>query len=217
MWASSADVVELLNLKFGTSANKQWTTPYGVTLGNGSIGDLFYYIYHDIPGALPHTRPLTSNDCDGVFSADDVIKVLAVFEDDKDALRRKPASIRIIERKTGLTAFRKRNFFGGWHIHNKKPFCSLFNNPFGVSTGYTKTADEFEIWYEGIEDPLEYQSLESVLLIINDLGIARKCKCGAPAAKKCARCKITRYCCAECQRVDWPVHKKHCTDASVYL
>ena len=32
---------------------------------------------------------------------------------------------------------------------------------------------------------------------------------------KCARCKETTYCSAECQRADWKVHKKVCTPPSV--
>uniref|UniRef100_A0A7S2MWX3 MYND-type domain-containing protein n=1 Tax=Helicotheca tamesis TaxID=374047 RepID=A0A7S2MWX3_9STRA len=28
--------------------------------------------------------------------------------------------------------------------------------------------------------------------------------------KACSRCKVAMYCSAECQRLDWPKHKKHC-------
>ena len=28
------------------------------------------------------------------------------------------------------------------------------------------------------------------------------------AFKKCARCKVARYCCVEHQKLAWPVHKK---------
>ena len=34
--------------------------------------------------------------------------------------------------------------------------------------------------------------------------------CGAPADKRCSKCKITHYCCAEHQRDSWKLHKKTC-------
>lgn len=40
---------------------------------------------------------------------------------------------------------------------------------------------------------------------------SRACaNCQRAAALRCAKCKIVRYCDTECQRADWPVHKKHC-------
>lgn len=34
--------------------------------------------------------------------------------------------------------------------------------------------------------------------------------CGNPASQRCSRCKATRYCGAEHQKVDWPKHKLIC-------
>ncbi|KAJ3504307.1 hypothetical protein NLJ89_g8002 [Agrocybe chaxingu] len=36
--------------------------------------------------------------------------------------------------------------------------------------------------------------------------------CGEIGQQKCARCKIASYCSRECQRKDWPDHKKSCTE-----
>ena len=36
------------------------------------------------------------------------------------------------------------------------------------------------------------------------------CICGKPADKKCSRCKFKSYCSVECQRQDFPHHKKVC-------
>jgi tetratricopeptide (TPR) repeat protein len=42
-----------------------------------------------------------------------------------------------------------------------------------------------------------------------------ECSANPPGAQTrlpaCAKCKAIFYCCASCQRVDWPRHKKYCT------
>lgn len=37
-----------------------------------------------------------------------------------------------------------------------------------------------------------------------------RCLCGGPSTKVCSRCRLGWYCSPECQRVDWPVHRKTC-------
>ena len=38
--------------------------------------------------------------------------------------------------------------------------------------------------------------------------------CSAVASKTCGKCKRRFYCCAECQREDWPLHKRYCVAMS---
>lgn len=37
------------------------------------------------------------------------------------------------------------------------------------------------------------------------------CTCGKPGTKKCSGCSVARYCSVECQRENWPKHKKVCS------
>ncbi|KAL8827811.1 MAG: hypothetical protein Q9191_002968 [Dirinaria sp. TL-2023a] len=41
--------------------------------------------------------------------------------------------------------------------------------------------------------------------------------CPAPGTKLCASCRKISYCSRECQKVDWPDHKAHCTVQAVRL
>ena len=36
--------------------------------------------------------------------------------------------------------------------------------------------------------------------------------CGQEALKRCARCRITYYCCADCQDSDWSTHLRSCVE-----
>lgn len=53
---------------------------------------------------------------------------------------------------------------------------------------------------------------ESKVLEIDREHVANECMtCGATRKlKTCARCKVSRFCNAECMRIAWPVHKSQC-------
>jgi hypothetical protein len=55
--------------------------------------------------------------------------------------------------------------------------------------------------------------IKSELGSIIDKNVSNKslCKiCNKPGDSKCARCKKIHYCSVECQKKDWPEHKKYC-------
>jgi hypothetical protein len=45
---------------------------------------------------------------------------------------------------------------------------------------------------------------------LESLGGCQNCGKTAKKLKKCARCKRAFYCCSNCQKADWPKHKKIC-------
>ena len=93
---------------------------------------------------------------------------------------------------------------------------SLFNNPFGVSLGYTDSADSFEVWFLSRErEPREYVPLAELCSELRQLGYARAAArpcavCASPARHRCSLCHARRYCSVACQSADWPAHRKEC-------
>lgn len=206
---------DLLTKAFGRPIDGKWETDYGFTISMvGATKLLYSYTYENIPFIEPAPSPLLPNShCDGLFGDEDVASILAKFIEDPDALRKKPSSIIALERATGIAAVRKHNYFGGWHLRMDDPFFSAFNNPFGVSTGYTKSEDRFEIWYGEEEEPAPDCTLEYVFEVLGKLGyLTPRCRHCASVGKmlRCAKCKIARYCGRECQLADWKEHKKNC-------
>jgi hypothetical protein len=43
------------------------------------------------------------------------------------------------------------------------------------------------------------------------------CVCGKDAPKQCATCKSIKYCSADCQKSDWPLHKLLCTKFKAFV
>ena len=54
-------------------------------------------------------------------------------------------------------------------------------------------------------------TIEFELPLLHVVVVEKRCAyCGRVAHKKCGRCRMLRYCSAECQRVAWPLHRQMC-------
>lgn len=133
-----------------------WKTPYGASFIETAMGDEFWMYEYD------SDLPSIGKYSEGTLNSNDIIKCLQIFKKDPNYLRNKPESIVELEKVTGITASRSATKFGGWHLC--QPVWSAFNNPFGLSLGYTSDADHFEIWFKGKEkDPREEQTIDQII------------------------------------------------------
>jgi hypothetical protein len=188
-----------------------WKTPYGFSVSTFSPEPhhMFTYQYDD---DLPFLNVGSEHSKSGIIGREDIPLILKTFRENRDALRQKPKSIELIEDSTGLVAFRKMLKFGSWHIVGRKQGhkVSLFNNPFQITTGYCRSADQFEIWWQDLtKEPQGYVSLQKVIQMFKEHGYTCWTCCKA-ANKKCGKCKVATYCSVECQRFAWSEHKKAC-------
>lgn len=103
----------------------------------------------------------------GFIDNSDLAYALEILATHPNKFRTKPDSIIQLENKYSVTANRKENYLGGWHICTSK--YSLFNNPLNLSTGYTDNENTFEIWILSENEPREYVSLMSVMKILDNL------------------------------------------------
>lgn len=132
-------------------------TPYGFTLTK----------YDNIGYSFKYTTKSNNAQCHGIVFNSDLAYALEILEKEPNKFRHKPKSIQFLEQKYSVTAVRKENYLGGWHIKNEK--YSLFNNPLNLSTGYTNSEDNFEIYIFSEEEPRSYVSLNEIIDILDNL------------------------------------------------
>jgi hypothetical protein len=71
---------------------------------------------------------------------------------------------------------------------------------------------------ESIISFIDESKNKKLLLKKKDLELCSICEIAHPKSyfKRCAKCKSKRYCGKECQRKDWPIHKKVCVASLPY-
>ena len=145
----------------------RWQTTYGVSFEKQRNGSKIWFYFYD--KNLPHVRESEKSRRGGISQAD-VAVVLRQFKTNPDKLRQKPQSIKDLEKVTGVLAVRKWQGFGKWHLYNSD--FTTFNNPFGLSTGYTDSADEFEIWFRTKEEwPRRQQTVSQISAALTKFGM----------------------------------------------
>lgn len=172
------------------------------------------------------------------LKCDDVIRILEgmkiIFSapnNDNTATKyniyHKPYNILTLEKLTGKMAKLHPLHFAKWHIRSRNEF-SIVNNPYGLSLGYSKSKDDFELFFDDERTNPEdggiypYLSVITVCEYLLKKKFTIKCNvCGKTPQmtenangvlllKICTRCKETRYCSDECQKTDSANHKKNC-------
>ena len=98
-----------------------------------------------------------------------MIKIIDQFCNEPDKLRKKPESVNRIENATKTTACLKSHIFGNWQVYVKD--VSMFCNPFGITYGYTRSANEWDIWFVSKDNnPREYQTTDQILVGLQQYG-----------------------------------------------
>lgn len=144
-----------------------WQTPWGVAFEDHGMSPIYFYRYDADIGHLRAER-----EGRGALSDVDINKVVKKLSVNPQYLRRKPESVAYLERVTGESAHRKRNAFGKWALVRTGMF-SMFNNPFGLSLGYTRGPNEYEIWFfEKEQEPRENQSVMEITDALQMFGYA---------------------------------------------
>ena len=112
----------------------------------------------------------------GVMKMKECISVIEQCIREPKKVHTKPRSIKILEGLTGCTAYLHHMQFGKWHISNvgNGQNFSLFNNPFGLTMGYTRGEDDFEILCgSASNDPQGYQPLKKIIEILANNGAVK--------------------------------------------
>lgn len=137
-------------------------TPYGFSVKS----DNKYGYSYEYSSKLEFSDPNNSKSS-GFITSSDLAYALEILAKDPNKFREKPKSIIQLENKYSVTANRKKNYLGGWHIYTDR--YSLFNNPLNLSIGYTENENTFEIWIFSENEPRDYVSLESIIEILDNL------------------------------------------------
>mmetsp|Transcript_19762 Transcript_19762/g.27577 ORF Transcript_19762/g.27577 Transcript_19762/m.27577 type:complete len:192 (+) Transcript_19762:22-597(+) len=144
---------------------KTWKTPYGCSICDVGFGSMMWmYKYHD------DLLFVTEANKQGMLTGNEVKRVLEVCQIDNKALYNVPESVKKLAKAVGGTITRQHMGFGQWRVYVEGKI-SAFCNPFGISTGYTSSADLFEVFFLGKEeDPREDQTVESIIKVAKKYG-----------------------------------------------
>ncbi len=166
--ADPTDMLNELTKPEVTPKCSRWQTTYGVSFEKlTNPGRFWTYCYDE---TLSHVlRPVHARS--GCLSQQDLVTVLKQLKSNPDKLRHKPQSVKDLEKFTGIPAVLKYEGFGAWHLSKPNHF-SVFNNPFGISLGYTDSADDFEAWFNPKEAwPRKHQTVPQISTALSKFGM----------------------------------------------
>lgn len=146
----------------------------------------------------PHNKELAREHADACFNGGrNALNVKCPF---------RPGEFRLQERQEAIQkAFQsKASVLKGVKFFSNGPHIALLQPKPGQRLLVTKFEDDRF-------PPLGYASAQELVNIKPDSSREAACVCGNPRKLNfCSRCQAIRYCSQDCQKKDWPNHKKQC-------
>lgn len=224
---TNKEVAQNLDARYPRLSDGRWETPFGISFAEPVfLGEKYsffdwVFIYNEEGSALSYGQQIkkANNRKGGWLQKQEVMHLIRHFDTQRDgfSVYTKSEALETLESLYEVKASLHPMGVLQWVI--KIPWFTCVNNPFDTCHAYAGSDSDFEVFFPGEKDSLEYVYIDQLLILLRDRGlipIPLVCKsCGVISLTKplrrCTRCRVTFYCNKECQTNDWlPNHRAIC-------